>query len=309
MHLGNGAITPACAAVTCSVAAVGVGVAVAAARKVEVDRGRIATAGALGAAVFAAQMINVPVLPFSSAHLVGGVLLAWALGPALGVLTMATILVVQAFLLGDGGLIALGANIVNMALVPAVVVLAARRVFGPARNAIAVSASAALSVVAAAILIVGEVALFRGGQALVGIGDFAWQMIWTHALIGLGEAALTAAVLLALGGAASYAKLRLDGARLAITSAAAFVLAAVVMPIASRMPDGYESAVEMSGLGRVIESIGGFNAVVHAWQNSIATAVPGSEIVVAVAATILTGLVALGLASLVRTAAFARERV
>lgn len=103
MHLGNEAITPECAVVALGVAAIGAGVAVAAARRSGLDRDRVRTTAALGAAVFAAQMFNVQVLPFSSVHLIGGVLLAWVLGPAIGLLTMTGILALQAVLLGDGG--------------------------------------------------------------------------------------------------------------------------------------------------------------------------------------------------------------
>src|SRR6185295_9062393 len=85
-------------------------------------------AAMLGGFVFAAQMFNVPVLPGISAHLVGGVLLTWMLGPSLGAWTMALILAIQAAALGDGGLASLGANIVNMALLPAGAVYALRRV-------------------------------------------------------------------------------------------------------------------------------------------------------------------------------------
>src|SRR5688500_12122204 len=127
MHLGNGALTPECAYLTLGAAAASLGFAAAQVRREPLDGHRLATAGALSAAIFAAQMVNVPVLPFSSAHLVGGVLLAWCLGPALGSLCMAAVLLVQALLLGDGGLLALGANIINMAFVPAGLVWLVRR--------------------------------------------------------------------------------------------------------------------------------------------------------------------------------------
>ena len=118
MHLGNGAITPECAALGFLAAGVGVGVSGWMARK-SARSISLPKAAALGTLVFAAQMINVPVLQTSSAHFVGGVLLAELLGPALGVLTMAAVLLVQAVVLGDGGLAVLGVNIVNMVLVPA----------------------------------------------------------------------------------------------------------------------------------------------------------------------------------------------
>ena len=133
MHLGNGAITPECGLVALGVAAVGGAIAFYSARAAGVDRAQARTAGALGAVVFAAQLFNVQIVPFSSVHLIGGVLLAWVLGPSLGLLTMAGILTLQAIVLGDGGLLALGANIINMGLLPAVGVMFVRR-WQPAPN-------------------------------------------------------------------------------------------------------------------------------------------------------------------------------
>jgi cobalt/nickel transport system permease protein len=77
---------------------------------------RIPLLGVMGAFVFAAQMIDFPVGIGTSGHLVGGALLAYALGPSLAVITMAAILAVQAFLFQDGGILALGANVFNMAI-------------------------------------------------------------------------------------------------------------------------------------------------------------------------------------------------
>jgi cobalt/nickel transport system permease protein len=87
-----------------------------AARRAKVDlSGRmVPIMGVLGAFVFAAQMLNFPILGGTSGHLVGGALLAILLGPMTGFLTMATVVIAQALFLQDGGLIALGANIFNI---------------------------------------------------------------------------------------------------------------------------------------------------------------------------------------------------
>ena len=73
--------------------------------------------GVMGAFVFAAQMINFPVGIGSTGHLVGGALLAVVLGPAAASIVMSAILAIQALVFQDGGILALGTNIVNMALV------------------------------------------------------------------------------------------------------------------------------------------------------------------------------------------------
>src|SRR6266404_2661420 len=73
--------------------------------------------GVMGAFVFAAQMINFPVGLGTSGHLVGGALLSMVLGPAAASVVMTAILIVQAFVFQDGGIMALGANIFNMAII------------------------------------------------------------------------------------------------------------------------------------------------------------------------------------------------
>lgn len=82
--------------------------------------------GVTAAFIFAAQILNFPIVGGTSGHSLGGVLAAVLLGPARGLVVMATILIVRAFLFGDGGLTALGANIFNMGVVGAVVVFPAR---------------------------------------------------------------------------------------------------------------------------------------------------------------------------------------
>lgn len=77
---------------------------------------RVPVLGLMGAFVFAAQMINVPIGAGTSSHLLGGTLLAVLLGPASAALVMTTVLILQAMMFQDGGVLALGANIFNMAL-------------------------------------------------------------------------------------------------------------------------------------------------------------------------------------------------
>src|SRR5580692_10727702 len=73
--------------------------------------------GVMGAFVFAAQMINFPVGLGTSGHLVGGALLAIVLGPWAAALVLTSILVIQALVFQDGGIMALGPNVMNMAIV------------------------------------------------------------------------------------------------------------------------------------------------------------------------------------------------
>src|SRR5262245_56360981 len=107
MHLGNGAITPECVALTVGAAGAGLALGGWSLAKSRPTWEKLQLALALGCGVFAAQAINVPIGAGVSGHFVGGVLLAWALGPALGAWTMAAVLLAQALVLGDGGLAAL----------------------------------------------------------------------------------------------------------------------------------------------------------------------------------------------------------
>jgi len=73
--------------------------------------------GIIGAFIFAAQMLNFPVLNGTSGHFVGGVLAGIILGPFAGLIVMSVVLIIQSLLFGDGGILALGANIFNMGII------------------------------------------------------------------------------------------------------------------------------------------------------------------------------------------------
>jgi cobalt/nickel transport system permease protein len=248
MHLANGAITPECAAITFTAAALGLGAAAATCRHEMVDRRRLALAGGLGLMVLAAQAINVPILPAASAHLVGGALLAWALGPGLGALTMAAILAIQAFAFHDGGVLALGANICNMALIPAGMVAAIKRVdLADWKASWKPAVIATVSVPLAAVCIVGETALFRDAAAMADWSQFAAQMITVHLGIGLAEGGLTLLLVAALAAAGQA-----NTWRPAIAATAAAGILATCVPLSSSLPDGYEAAAQDAGLSHLL---------------------------------------------------------
>jgi cobalt/nickel transport system permease protein len=249
MHLGNEAITPECAALAFGAAAGGLGLAAVAARR-ELTSGRqAALAAGLGALVFAAQAVNVPILPGSSAHLVGGVLLAWAVGPGLGAWVMTGVLLIQALVLGDGGIMALGANVLNMALLPAGLVAIARRVevastrWGAMRPALL----AGLSVPVAALLVVGQTALFRSSGELAGWSDFAVQMVSTHLLVGLAEGGATVLLLVAISALNEVRPLQVTR-RALWASLSLAVLLGIASVWSSSLPDGYEAAAQRANM-------------------------------------------------------------
>ncbi len=118
--------------------------------------------GVMGAFVFAAQMINFPVGLGTSGHLVGGALLAIALGPAMATTVMTAVLLLQAFLLQDGGIMALGANILNMAIAGVLAGYLPYRLWGRGRmRSAAIFLSGFVSVAVSASLALTELLISR----------------------------------------------------------------------------------------------------------------------------------------------------
>ena len=151
--------------------------------------------GVMCAFVFAAQMLNFPVLGGTSGHLIGGVLAAVLLGPYAGAVVLASVLVVQCFIFQDGGLTALGVNILNMALVGTLGgYLIFRLIYGISRTRqgflSAVAVAAWCSVVLASVACSFELAL----SGTVKLGSVLLAMVGVHALIGIGEALITGLV-------------------------------------------------------------------------------------------------------------------
>ncbi|MBK1788408.1 energy-coupling factor ABC transporter permease [Prauserella cavernicola] len=195
MHASDGLLNAPTSLATGAVAVLGVAVALVRART-DLDDRTAPLAGLVAAFVFAVQMLNFPVLPGVSGHLLGGALAAILVGPWVGALCVSVVLVVQALLFADGGLTALGVNIINMALLGTaagyLVAVALRSVATRSRAGllgVAFVAAFVNTVVASAGFVV-EYAL--GGQGAVSLGGFAAALLGVHALIGIGEGVLTA---------------------------------------------------------------------------------------------------------------------
>lgn len=151
----------------------------------------------MAAFVFAAQMFNFQVVGGTSGHLLGGVLVAVLLGPWAGTLVMTCVVAVQALIFLDGGLLVMGANIFNMGIVGTLGGYAVYRSLvalpgGEARWRIPAAAFAAwLSVVAGSVAMAIQLAVSGFTELSLALP----AMAGVHALIGLGEAAITAAAL------------------------------------------------------------------------------------------------------------------
>jgi cobalt/nickel transport system permease protein len=256
MHMGNELLTlPAAGALF---AGAGTGIAFAAARaRRGLDEARAPLLGVLGAFVFAAQMVNFPVLPGTSGHFLGASLLAILLGPHAAALGLSAIVIVQCLVFQDGGLLALGANLLNMALAAPYAAWAAFRAIAPAsgeagrgRFYAAAFAASMASVLAGAILVPIEVA--AAGVARIPLPFFLGTLAGVHAVIGAAEGAITFAVLVSL------ARMRPDllpgtrpapgGPPLAAVvlsiGAAALLVAGFLSLAASGKPDGLEATLE-----------------------------------------------------------------
>lgn len=197
MHVPDGFINAPVSLVAGVVAAGGVAVCLRGARR-ELDERTAPLAGLVAAFVFALQMLNFPVALGTSGHLLGGTLAAVLVGPYTGVLCVSVVLLVQGLFFADGGLTALGINIVDMALVTTIIgygtVILIRRLL-PARAASVVPAAfvgALLSVPVSAAVFTGMYAL--GGETGLPIGGVLTAMVGVHILIGIGEAVITALV-------------------------------------------------------------------------------------------------------------------
>ena len=249
MHLGNGAITPECAVLAYGAAGAGLALCARATSRSTLTRDKLALAAGLGCLIFAAQAINVPLTASFSGHLVGGVLLAALLGPGLGAITMTLVLLLQSMMLGDGGLAALGANILNMALLPAFVVQAVTRTQNAAHPIYLALASGA-SVILAALFIVAETALFRSPSELLHWPDFAARMLTAHLAIACFEAAISLALLYA---AAAIRRPAMSLRPAALAIAGACLLVAAGLPLSSKLPDGFAAAAETSHMAWLLD--------------------------------------------------------
>jgi cobalt/nickel transport system permease protein len=197
MHIPDGFIDGTTSAGAAVVAAGGLGATLRRAGEV-LDERRVPLAGLVAAFVFAVQMLNFPVVSGTSGHLLGGALAAVLVGPAVGAVCVSVVLAVQALLFADGGLSALGLNILNMALVTAfggyAVFVLARRVMSrtPSSVVLAAGIAAAVSVVLSAVAFTLEYAV--GGTGTASVSTVAGAMVGVHVLIGIGEGVITALV-------------------------------------------------------------------------------------------------------------------
>lgn len=193
MHIPDGLMHPLLLALGWLIAVPALAIALRRLRG-QMDAALVPRMALAGAGLFAAQMLNFPIAAGTTGHLVGTALATVLLGPAAAVTVVSTLIILQALLFGDGGLLALGLNLTNMAVVAALVAAAVHRVQDGRLGA---GLAAWASVVAASLLCAAELGLSHALDPTFGVATAVAVPLMGayHALIGLGEAAITVAVL------------------------------------------------------------------------------------------------------------------
>jgi cobalt/nickel transport system permease protein len=254
MHMSDALLSPVVGGAFWAVSAGMIGLS---ARKipVEPDGSKTVLMGVMGAFVFAAQMINFTIPGTgSSGHIGGGLLLAVLLGPWRAFITLASVLVIQALFFADGGLLALGCNIFNIAFIPAFIAwpFIYRPIAGngksPMRLATASIAAAMMGLLAGAFSVVLQTTL--SGISDLPFATFVLFMLPIHAAIGIVEGVLTWGVLSFIASTepgllrgATETRAPKTGFVTATLFVAALAIGGVLSWFASSNPDGLEWSV------------------------------------------------------------------
>jgi len=253
MHLPDGFLSTLVSLGLWAVSIVAVGFSL---RRVgrELNQRQVPLMGVLAAAVFAGQMINFAVAGGTSGHLLGAALATILVGPWAAVVVMTTVVSIQALVFQDGGLLALGANLFNLAIIGTSVAyfvytsirkLAGEKSWGLFLGGVA---AAWASIVAAALACALELAVSGTSPANIAVP----AMGGIHMLIGAGEALITFGALAFLYAARRDlfrrdSKAASPGAPVYLFGLGVALLLAVLSPIASTHPDGLEWVAEQKG--------------------------------------------------------------
>ncbi|MBI1787444.1 MAG: energy-coupling factor ABC transporter permease [Acidobacteria bacterium] len=255
------------------------------------DEKRVPLLGVMGAFVFAAQMINFPVGAGTSGHLVGGALLAMSLGPAAASVVMTAILAIQALVFQDGGILALGANVFNMAIGGVLAGYLPYHLWGAGRGRrVAVFLGGFLSVLVAAVLALAELQLsgIAMPAALLGVS------LGLFVVSAVLEGAITLAVFQAMETLHPDFVRQPAGNRsrtLGGLGLAAVLLAVVGVWFASASPDGLERLAENLGIAGRAKAflptpLAGYQAgfIQAAWLRKAAAGLTGLALIYAACA-------------------------
>jgi cobalt/nickel transport system permease protein len=265
MHAPDGFLGIGVAVVTGIISILVIGLALRQSKKQLKDKA-IPLAGITAAFIFAAQMFNFPVAAGTTGHLLGGALAAILLGPSVGAIVVTVVVTVQALVFADGGITALGYNVLNMAIIPAYGGYAVFRIFRRLFPQSSGGVIGSTGIAAWASVVMSSIAFsiewLFGATAPISFDVVFGAMVGVHAWIGIGEGVLSA---LAVGAVLAsrpdlvYGALDLERARLAESKVparafvfggvlVALVFAGVVSQFAVDGPDGLERVAEDTGL-------------------------------------------------------------
>ena len=264
LHIPDGFLTTAVSLIGWILAISMIAIAI---RKTRLQLGerQIPVMGVLAAFIFAAQAINFPVAAGTSGHLLGGALAAIVLGPWAATLIMTSVIGVQAVLFQDGGLLALGWNIINMGVLTAFSGYAAYRLLmrgigdTPKARLAAAFAAAWASVEVGAVATSIELAISNTSPLALGLP----AMTAVHALIGIGEGLITSGAVGLLQASRPEilrkAEVPERGANFVLAGVLAALITAAFSPLASSHPDGLEfiagqTRISWAGARRTLRS-------------------------------------------------------
>jgi len=255
MHIPDGFLDARTLVAAAGLATVGVGLALREVRRNLPPR-RVPLIGLAAAFVFAAQMLNFPVAAGTSGHLIGAALAAVLLGPAAAVVAMTAVLLLQSLMFADGGITALGANVLNLGVIAPLVAYGVYRAVrtiagdGLQPTLLATGFAAWCSTMAAAFACAGQLA----ASGVVEWGTVLAAMGGVHMVIGLGEAVITMLIVAVVMRArpelvAATASAGPPARRRMLACGAALSIAVMVLvaPFASPLPDGLEHVAERFG--------------------------------------------------------------
>ena len=264
----------------------------------------IALTGMMSALIFVLQMINFPVAAGTSGHLLGGALAVIVLGPRLGLICLSVVVIIQSLLFADGGLSALGVNVLNMAIVTSAtswfIVKYWIKFIGKNKTSIVTVSVLAgiLSVVFSSIAFTIQYAI--GGTISIPVGTVLIAMVSTHLIIGLGEGIITALIvtlLMRVRPDLVYAYDRSDENTTKVSFYGLFIililLLSLVTPFASSSPDGLESVAEEFGFTQtdgivLLLDDYGINAINNNFLSTVLSALLGVTVVAVMFNLIIT---------------------
>lgn len=267
--------------------------------RTQFDERLVPLAGIMAAFIFAGQMINFPVTGGTSGHFIGATLAFIVLGPWLGMIAMSSVIILQALLFQDGGLVVMGANLLVMAVIPGFVGLSLYRLAWQRsrRIRLAVAAVASWVSIMTAAFVVALLLAFSGTSTF---GLAVPAMLGIHALIGIGEALITAGALgFILQTRPELLEMGRDTGRgnWVVVGVVIAIIVVLLAPFASGHPDGLEWVAGETGFLSAAQ-----NAPFQLLSDYTIPglgATPTSTIVAGLVGLILVGAVSFGVSRLV----------